>query len=216
MGMLVSDANLWGTIWLVGWFVTTVGVACSETESCNTRDLPSVSELVGRNVFSTSLLVWTVTSYLMVRIAMLTLWISNVSDLPLHKATLVFDGIRLIGLLMLAMVTLQLNETIHNVGAYSAGAASVGKGLLRVYDEEHGYAKSLHLIFVLFLGGLLIWFHETGNGWVEVVALLCICLENLFDGYDYRTYQFEIKVFKQPVVTMIGQPMRIIRSYRRV
>ena len=214
MRMLVSNANLWVTIWLVGWFVASVGVACFETEACGTRDLPSVSELVGRNVISTSLLVWTVTSYLTVRFGMIVLWIREVTKTWVHIATVAFDVVRMVGLLLLAIVTLQVSETIHNVGAYSAGVASVAKGLLRVYDEEHGCVKSIHLIFVLFLGGMLIWFHETGNGWVEVVALLCICFENLFDGYDYQTYEFKVKVSKAN--HRIGQSMRVIQRYRRV
>lgn len=187
MKIRISVANLVLTIWLVVWFLSTLCVACVQTKSCGTWDVPSVSELVGRNVLSTGLLLWTVSSYLSVRLGMVTFWYRVQSRNWLYDLTFVSEVLRLTGLLVLALVTWQLNHTIHIVGAYIAGGGSVAKGFLRAGDET-STERWLHIGLVTTALVSLLWFEQTSNGWIEAVALLCICVENLFDGIDYRDY----------------------------
>jgi len=191
MKIRVCVANLALTVWLVAWFLTTLCVACVQTKSCGAWEIPSVSELIGRNVLSTGLLLWTVSTYLAVRIGMVACWYAVQPGRWLHSVTLVAELLRLSGLLLLALVTWQLDHTIHMVGAYIAGGGSVAKGFLRAGGEQ-GTERWLHLALVTTALVLLLWFVQSANGWMEMVALLCIAVENLFDGIDYGDYQVKV------------------------
>ena len=196
MRFCVQKLNRYCTIWLVGWLAATIVVACAQTNECGTWDVPSVSELVGRNVVSTGTLTFTISTYTAVRALLIGVWFTSENQKTMYTWTVVFEIVRLFGLVLLAIVTFQTNQTIHLSGAFLAAVGSFLKGCLRIFDEaKHPGRRIVHSMVVVAAIALLTWFYfGGGNGWVELVGLMCIAVENLFDGIDYKDWILALHV----------------------
>ena len=205
LSVSVHSINRGLTAWLVVSIAITVAVACKQTGECHSWKIPTISELVSRHIVSTGMLILSVASYAPLRMVLVTLWFVNTTSTSMSTAirisTFASEVLRLLSLVLLALITTKVSKSTHQVFAVLAVCGSVSKGVLRSCGEwkgdHHRKRAVVHLMLVFAAAvslGVVASSKADDYGWLEVFGLLCISIENLFDGLDYQRYTIQTKV----------------------